>query len=101
VPKRDARPVEDARRAFYNAFGRFSLVLPFAFFVSGTSTVYKDTALFRSSPILDQKAVESGYVSIALNVLAGVFFAESAYRLYSYLRQSAVRAPKKILVTPK
>ena len=99
LPDRDKRPVEDARRAFYNAFGRFSLVLPFAFFVSGTSTVYKDTAHDRSSDILGQRAVESGYVSIALNVLAGAFFAESAYRLYSYLRQSAVRAPKRIPVT--
>jgi len=101
VPDQDARPVDAARLAFYNAFGRFSLVLPFAFFVSGTSTMYKDTAEFRSSDILAQRAVESGYVSIALNVLAGAFFAESAYRLYYYLRQSAARSPKRIPVLLK
>ncbi len=101
LPDRDTKPVEDARRAFYNAFGRFFLVLPFAFFVSGTTTVYMDTALVRSSEILGQRAVESGYVSIALNVLAGAFFVESAYRLYTYLGQSAVRAPKKIPVTSR
>jgi len=101
LPDRNKRPVEDARRAFYNAFGRFSLILPFAFFVSGTSTMYKDTATARTSAILDQRATESGYVSIALNVAAGVFFAESAYRLYSYLRQAAVGAPKRVPVNPR
>lgn len=91
-----ATPTEDARRAFYGAFGRFSLILPFAFIVSGIGNSYADAATAYGSTSLAESASLAGTVGTALWAAAGVFVAESVFRFIRYVDSSGARAARRI-----
>ncbi len=94
LPK-DATPVEDSRRAFYGAFGRFSLAMPLAFIVSGMATSYATTAVYEDSTVLSGRSAAFQTAGAVLWTVAGAFLAESAYRLVRYLRSSDSRSVKR------
>jgi len=96
-PIRDpnAKPVEDARKAFYGAFARFSVLLPVAFIASGIASSYRNAAIAYNSYRLGEITVQTEYIALGLWSLTGVFACESIYRFIRYLRNSDARAVKR------
>lgn len=93
LPK-EAKPVEDARKAFYGAFGRFSLVMPFAFIVSGIGFSYENSAIVYNSTALADLEGQVKLASTVLWTVSGLFAVESIWRFVKYLRDSGSRAVK-------
>jgi hypothetical protein len=92
LPGKDAKPVENARHRFYGAFGRFSIALPIAFFMSGMAQVYENAATWSGDA---DKEASGERVSLWAHVAVAVaasFFAESAVRCAIYLHEANARA---------
>ncbi|MCL1928093.1 MAG: hypothetical protein FWG07_04800 [Treponema sp.] len=73
LPGKDDKPVEDKRREFYSAYGRFWVALPVAFFTYGLNQLY-------------------GYsynISIGSWIAAGVFLAETLIRMGIYVHAAS------------
>jgi hypothetical protein len=79
------RTTENARKTFYNAFGRFWIALPVAFVMQGISTTQNAASQRSSNRDLYTNATVSYYVSIGTWVLLGVTVADMLYRTYQYL----------------
>lgn len=90
-----AKPVEDARKAFYGAFARFSIMLPIAFIASGIASSYRNAAIAYNSYRLGEITVQTEYIAGGLWSLTGIFACESIYRFIRYLRNSDARAVKR------
>ena len=84
VPK-PAHPVEQARKQFYGAFGRFWLALPVAFILNGVADTYSDSYTHSENSDLLSRARTSYYSAQGASVLSGLFLLESLYRLGSYV----------------
>ena len=94
-PSAGAKPVADARKSFYGAFGRFSVALPVAFFASGIADSYEKSLPEESVsyyPSMSTSAITARTVSTVAWITAGAFLADSAYRLVRYLSASSRRA---------
>ncbi|MDR0410303.1 MAG: PEGA domain-containing protein [Spirochaetaceae bacterium] len=86
-------PPEDrvsvARKKFYSAYGRFWIALPFAILGMGLnstmSTVYNSTG----DPSIGQQRDIVYWVSNGLSVAAGLFLAESFYRIGRYVWEAS------------
>lgn len=92
LPGKDAKPVENARHRFYRAFGRFSIALPIAFFMSGMAQVYENAATWSGDA---DKEASGERVRLWANVAVAAavsFFAESAVRCAIYLHEANARA---------
>jgi len=84
-PDPAAKPVDAGRRQFYGAYGRFWLALPAAYLLSGMANTYIDAANYYGDPSIFDEAYTGYYASVAVWTLAGVFLAESIYRLARYV----------------
>jgi hypothetical protein len=92
LPGPEAKPVEKARRKFYNAFGRFSIALPIAFFMSGIALGYENAAIWGGDPDMQDRAESArSYANAAVGVTVA-FFADAALRCVVYLRTANQRA---------
>jgi len=79
------KPVADGRRQLYGAYGRFWLALPAAYLLSGFANTYIDAANYYGDPSIFDEAYTAYYASVAAWTLAGVFLAESIYRVARYV----------------
>ncbi|MDR2701551.1 MAG: hypothetical protein LBB72_03890 [Spirochaetaceae bacterium] len=89
LPGKDDKPVENARKKFYGAYGRFWVALPLTLFISGVSQSYANSYNVSGNPDVYDKAVVSNYVSIGAWVATGVFIAESVIRLGIYIHTAS------------
>lgn len=95
----DATPTEDERRKFYGAFGRFSVAMPIAFFISGLAFSYENASLrYDESSELAALSDQAAFASAALWTATVAFAAESVFRFVRYLRISGSRAAKAAYV---
>ena len=91
----DAMPTEDARKKFYGAFGRFSVAMPIAFFVSGLAFSYENASVrYDGSSELAKLADRAAFASTVLWTATTAFAAESVFRFIRYLKRSGERAAK-------
>lgn len=88
----DYRPVEDARRGFYGAYGRFWIALPAAFLFNGISRTYIDALGYQGDHAVVEDAYRSYFLYLGTSILTGVFFAETIYRLGRYMYTSRARS---------
>jgi hypothetical protein len=86
---RTGQTLELSRRRFYGAYGRFWIILPAAFVLSGVSGAYTDAYNYRGDPGIYNESRTYYYVSIAAMVAAGCALGDSFFRLYRYLRNSS------------
>lgn len=91
-PPKDARPVEDARGAFYAAFGRFSVCLPLAFLATGLGTSYENAAIVYDSATLEGRSDQARIASTTLWTITGIFAVEAVFRFVRYVSAAADRA---------
>lgn len=94
------RPVEGARRKFYNAFGRFWIALPVAYVLNGVANTYINAIYYSENQDLVDPATKWYYSAQAAWLITGVFLIESVYRLGCYLysanrKSSSVLEPQK------
>jgi hypothetical protein len=90
--------VAQARRAFYNAFGRFWIALPIAVVFGAMATAegnaYKN--LSSNNQDLYNGATRDYYISIGLWVVFGLTAADSIYRILRYTQVSGEKSPQII-----
>ncbi len=89
----DGKELERARKAFYGAFGRFSIMLPIAFLVSGFAKGYKDRVVFGSSQETALLGARMDFAGNVLWVTAGVFVAEAVYRFTKFINIATLPFP--------
>ncbi|MCL1814757.1 MAG: hypothetical protein FWG27_02905 [Treponema sp.] len=90
LPGKNERPVEDFRRKFYGAYGRFWIALPAAFFINGISQLYYNSYNMTSG---NHGMYDSArYVSIGAWSLAGVFLVESLVRMGIYVHRASMES---------
>jgi hypothetical protein len=97
-PDPEEKRVAQARRAFYNAFGRFWIALPIAV-VFGAMAEAERTAynyLSDHNQDLYDSAVRDYYISIGLWVVFGLTAAESIYRIFRYTHVAGEKSPQII-----
>jgi hypothetical protein len=97
-PDPEEKRVAQARRAFYNAFGRFWIALPIAV-VFGAMAEAEITAynhLSRNNQDLYDSATRDYYISIGLWVVFGLTAAESIYRIFRYTHVAGEKSPQII-----
>jgi len=99
LPGPAAKPVEKARRGFYGAFGRFSIALPIAFFMSGLALVYENAAIWSGDADMQEKGESTRSIANAAVTVAVCFFAEAAVRFGFYIHAANERATS--LVRPQ
>jgi hypothetical protein len=96
LPGKDDKPVENKRRKFYGAYGRFWVTLPVAFLISGFSQMYTDSytvgALSTGKQDMFNNAKTAYYVSIGAWVITGVFLAETLVRMGFYVHSASNEA---------
>jgi hypothetical protein len=90
--------VAQARRAFYNAFGRFWVALPvavvFGAMAEAERTAYNHLSI--NNKDLYDNAIRNYYISIGLWVVFGLTAAESIYRIFRYTHVSGEKSPQII-----
>jgi hypothetical protein len=93
MPGRNEKPVEEKRRKFYGAYGRFWIALPAAFFINGLAQTYAYSYnASRGSEVMYDRAINSYYVSIGAWVVAGAFLAETLVRMGIYVHTASEEA---------
>ena len=85
LQKGPEKPVERARKQFYNAFGRFWIALPVAFIINGVADTYINAINYGGNENLLDPATTWYYSAQGAWVLTGVFLVETLYRLGSYV----------------
>jgi len=89
-------PVEEARRKFYGAYGRFWIVLPLTIFTLGLSRSYiegvNNTPADQRTGDQETKAKVAYYAQGAAWGLLGLSLAEVFYRIFRYVRASSPEA---------
>jgi hypothetical protein len=82
-------PPEDrtntARRKFYSAYGRFWITLPLAILGIGLNNTIASVYSAYGTPELSQEQQTVYWTSMGVSILAGVFLAESFYRIGRYV----------------
>ena len=93
LPGRDEKPVEDKRRKFYGAYGRFWITMPLAFLISGFSQLYSNSYNMGFSASGSQGMYNTArsmfYVSIGAWAVAGIFLTESLIRMGIYVHSAS------------
>ncbi len=84
----DERTVEDYRKKFYGAYGRFWISLPLAFLAYGVSISSINASNYSGNSVMYDNAVITQNVFIGSAAVAGAFLAESLIRLGIYLYKS-------------
>jgi hypothetical protein len=92
LPGKDDKPVEDKRKKFYGAYGRFWVALPAAFLINGFSQLYTTSYNASGSQSLYKDAKNLYYVSIGAWVVAGVFLVETLIRMGVYVHAASEEA---------
>ncbi|MCA1950055.1 MAG: PEGA domain-containing protein [Treponema sp.] len=85
VQSRGKQTVEQARKGFYGAFGRFWLALPAAFLLSGITDTYINAYNLSGNRDLINPATTFYYSSQGAWVVTGIFLIESLFRLGFYV----------------
>ncbi|GAB1481210.1 hypothetical protein MASR2M78_00250 [Treponema sp.] len=98
LPTKGEKRVETARKKFYNAFGRFSVMLPLAFLASGISQGYQNAQIWADNPAIYDDANRAELLSFFTMTGAAVFFIESVYRFTQYIRVSDARSTRFVRV---
>jgi hypothetical protein len=80
--------VDKSRRRLYSAYGRFWIALPVAFVVYGIATAHISAYNRTGNPDLYDGALSRYYISMGINIAAGVALAETFYRIFRYIRTS-------------
>lgn len=93
-------PVEDARKGFYRAFGRFLVVMPVAYVATGMSRTY----ILGSQTYPDRTDLSSamaGATTVATVgwIVAGVALTDSVVRFVRYLSASGARSARLVQPT--
>ena len=93
LPGRDEKPVEEKRRKFYGAYGRFWVALPLAFLISGFYQTYYNSYLVGAyssgNQTMHDNARRMSYVTIGAWAVTGVFLAETLIRMGIYVNTSS------------
>ena len=90
LPGRNEKPVEEKRRKFYGAYGRFWIALPAAFFINGLAQTYAYSYnASRGSQAMYDRAMNSYYISIGAWIVAGTFLAETLVRMGIYVHTAS------------
>jgi hypothetical protein len=87
-PGPDEKPVDNSRKKFYGAYGRFWITLPAAFLLSGIYTSYSSAYERKPSEAMYGDTLGYYYLSTGAMALAGVALTETFYRLFRYLYTS-------------
>lgn len=97
-PDPEEKRVAEARRAFYNAFGRFWIALPIAvvFGAMAQAEISAYNHLSVHNQDLYDSAIRDYYISIGLWVVFGLTAAESVYRIFRYTHISDEKSPQII-----
>lgn len=85
VQPKDKQAVNQARKGFYGAFGRFWLALPAAFLLSGITDTYINAYNISGNRDLINPATTFYYSSQGAWVVTGIFLIESLFRLGFYV----------------
>jgi hypothetical protein len=93
TPKEE-KATDIARRKFYDAYGRFWLILPAAYVLQGLSNTMANTYNLTANPELYDKAMTFYYVSIGAMVAAGGLLLESFIREAVYLIVATRHEPR-------
>jgi hypothetical protein len=88
LAEENKKTVEDYRKGFYGAYGRFWLSLPIAFFVYGAATSAVNASNYSGTQGMYDNAVVTRNVSIGAAAIAGGFLIETLIRMGIYLYQS-------------
>ncbi|MDR0447084.1 MAG: hypothetical protein LBH07_00275 [Treponema sp.] len=93
LPGSSDKPVEEKRKKFYGAYGRFWVTLPMAFLLNGVFQLYNITytsAVYTTgSQDLFPTAQKAYYVAIGAWATAGFFLAESLVRMGIYVHTAS------------
>lgn len=84
----NTKTVEDYRKSFYGAYGRFWISLPIAFLVYGISSSMVNSSNYSGKPDMYDGALTSQYVFYGTAGVAGAFLIETLVRMGIYLYQS-------------
>jgi hypothetical protein len=82
------KTVEDYRKGFYGAYGRFWISLPIAFLMYGVATSAVSASNYSGNPDMRNNAEWSRGIFYGSAAVAGGFFLESLIRMGFYLYQS-------------
>jgi hypothetical protein len=97
-PDPEEKRVAQARRAFYNAFGRFWIALPIAVVFGAMAAA--ETSAYNHLSVHNQElydnAIRDYYISIGLWVVFGLTAAESIYRIFRYTHTAGEKIPQII-----
>ena len=90
LPGKNDKPVEDKRRKFYGAYGRFWIALPVAFFTYGLFQLYDYSNKASSgNPNMYTGKKTSSNITIGAWSVAGVFLAETLIRMGIYINAAS------------
>ena len=96
LPGRNEKPVEEKRRKFYGAFGRFWVALPLAFLATGFYQNYLNGYTIGVYTHRRQDMYSSArtayYVTIGAWAVTGVFLVESLVRMGIYVHKASTEA---------
>jgi hypothetical protein len=84
----EEKRVEQSRRAFYGAWGRFWIALPLTVLLYGVSTAYAPTKYGYDSSLYLQSSntlLHNSYISLGAIAITGIFAAEWIYRTFRYI----------------
>jgi hypothetical protein len=97
-PDPEEKRVAQARRSFYNAFGRFWIALPVAVVFGAMATAEKTAYEHRSGDNQDlyNSSTRDFYISIGLWLALGLTTADSIYRIFRYTQVSSEKSPQII-----
>jgi hypothetical protein len=90
------KTVEDYRKSFYGAYGRFWIALPVALIVYGVSSATTNASNYSGNINMYNNAVLARNISIGSAVIAGGFLIESLIRFGIYLYKSNSTGVEKI-----
>jgi hypothetical protein len=91
----EEKRVEQSRRAFYGAWGRFWIALPLSVLLYGVSAAYVPTKYGQNSALYLQSSntiLHSSYVSLGAMAVTGIFAAEWLYRTLRYISTASENA---------
>lgn len=87
-PKDNGKTLEDYRKSFYGAYGRFWITLPLAVIINGVATASVDAYNYSGNADTYDSAVTARNVAIGSIVVAGGFLVETLIRMGIYLYKS-------------
>ena len=89
LPGKDDKPVEDKRRKFYGAYGRFWIALPVAFLAYGFYQAYDYSYTVLRNQDMYNSAKTASYISIGAWAVAGAFLVETLVRMGIYVHTAS------------